>query len=253
MTATLYTGTVYHARHRPFFHEFTYKVFTLGVDIDDLPTLSATHTLFGYNRFALFGFYDRDHGPRDGRPLRPWIEAAAHAKGLDITGGKILFLGFPRVLGYVFNPLSLFFLYDRTGALKAIMHQVKNTFGEQHCYLLPVDPEKAGNTITQDCGKIFHVSPFLPMDCQYHFRVVAPSDHFFVAIHQTVPEGKILTATWDGANPTPLSDRALWALFWRIPVMTVKIIGAIHWQALKLWLKGARFHKSPPPPADMVT
>ncbi len=243
---SLYIGKVFHKRHIPFEHAFTYRVFTLLLDIDNFPKLK----IFSFNRFNIFSLYERDHGPRDGSPLRPWIEAAAEAKNIDIKGGKIFMLTFPRVLGYVFNPITLYYCTDKTGALKAILYQVKNTFGEQHGYLLPV--EKNGE-IKQETKKNFHVSPFIHMDCTYKFRLKEPDETLDFAIHQfTGDNEKIMTATWDGAR-RDLTSAALLKTLFTHPMLTLKIIVGIHWEAFLLWRKGAKYIPKPPPPKTPIS
>lgn len=242
----LYIGKVFHKRHIPFEHDFTYKVFTLLLDLDDLPKLKT----LSYNRFNIFSLHNKDHGPRDGSALRPWIESAARSKNIDIEGGKIFMLTFPRILGYVFNPLTVYFCTDKTGTLKAVMHQVKNTFREQHSYLMPV--EQNNEIIKQEHDKVFHVSPFIQMDCEYRFRFKAPEDVLDFAIHQFTPQGKILTATWDGRR-TELTDKALLKTLITHPLLTLKVILGIHWEALRLVLKGAKYISKPQPPANPIS
>lgn len=244
---SLYTGKVFHKRHAPFEHAFTYRVFTLLIDLDDLPDFSKRMKFFSYNKFNLFSLHDKDHGPQDGSPLRPWIEAAAKAKDIDLEGGEIYMLVFPRILGYVFNPLTVYFCYDKDGNLKAALHQVKNTFGEQHGYLLSVETNTT--VYKQECEKVFHVSPFIHMDCEYKFRFLEPEEKLDFAIHQFQPAGKILTATWEGER-TDLTDKNLLKTFITHPLLTLKIIGGIHWEALKLWIKGAKYIRKPEPPAE---
>lgn len=247
----IYIGGVFHKRHIPFEHAFRYRVFTLLLDIDEIPTLSKTLKTFSFNRFNLFSLHERDHGPRDGSPIRPWIEAAAQEKSINIKDGKIMMLTFPRILGYVFNPITLYFCHDKNGALKAILYQVKNTFGGQHGYMLRVAPNET--IIKQECAKNFHVSPFIHMDCTYKFRLTQPAETLDFAIHQFTGENeKILTATWDGVR-APLNDKILIKTLLTHPLLTLKIITAIHWQALKLWLKGAKFIPSPPPPEKDIS
>ena len=242
----LYIGNVFHKRHIPFEHDFTYKVFTLLLDIDELPKLK----VFSHNRFNLFSLFDKDHGPRDGSTLRPWIEEAANNKNIDIQGGKIFMLTFPRILGYAFNPLTVYFCTDKTGTLKAVMHQVKNTFDEQHSYFLPV--EKNQGVIKQEQDKVFHVSPFIHMDCQYRFRFNMPEDTLDFSIHQFTEDGKILTATWDGERAA-LSDKTLLKTVITHPLLTLKVIIGIHWEALRLVLKGAKYISKPQPPANPIS
>jgi len=249
MKNSLYIGKVYHKRHIPFEHAFTYRVFTLLLDIDDLPSLK----FFSHNRFNLFSLFDKDHARLDGTPIRPWIEKAAKEKNIDIEGGKIFMLTFPRIFNYVFNPLTVYFCTNKNGDLTAILHQVKNTFGGQHGYLLPV--ENANKSIKQSAEKIFHVSPFIHMDCEYRFSLQEPDDRLQFAIHQFETTGKnekILTATWDGKREE-LTDKTLLKTLLTHPLLTFKIIAGIHWEALKLVIKGAKYISPAPMPKKDVT
>lgn len=246
----LYFGSVYHARHIPFQHEFKYKVFTFFIEIDSLPRLDQDLPRFSYNKWNIFSFHNKDHGYRDGRSIRQWIEQSGKEKNMDLTETRIMMLGFARQWGYAFNPLTVFFIYDKDENLIAVMHQVKNTFGEQHSYLLPVKDNK--DIISQDHEKVFHVSPFIHMDCHYHFKFKQPGDDFFFAIHQQTPDGKILTATWDGIGKD-LNEGSLKKALFKHPFMTFKVIAAIHWEALKLVLKGAKYIKKPQKPKKDVS
>lgn len=247
----LYIGKIYHGRHQPFEHKFTYKVFGLLADIDELPALSERLKYFSFNRWNMLSIHNKDHARRDGSAIRPWIEEAAREKNIDLAGGKIYMLAFPRLWGFVFNPIALFYCYDRAGNLAAVLHQVKNTFGDQHGYLLPVT-EMKGKMIAQECDKEMYVSPFIQMDCRYKFRFREPDEKLDFAIHQYQPDGKILTATWTG-DFTPLTDNAIKKAVLTHPLMTLKVITAIHWEALRIWLKGAKFLRRPAPPEQDVS
>lgn len=253
--SALYVGEVMHRRLRPFVHAFRYRVYSLLVDLDELPDLDRRLRLFAYNRAGLFAFHDRDHGPRDGTPLRPWVERRLDEAGFDAPSGRIMLLCFPRVLGYVFNPISVYFCHDRQGRLVAILYEVRNTFGQQHGYLLPVEGD-GGGWIRQTQDKQFFVSPFLPMECRYAFRIRPPGERLAVVIRQTTAtadgEADILLATQTGIR-RPLSDRWLLRMALAMPLLTLKILFAIHWQALRLWRKGARLHARPDPPVQPVT
>ena len=246
----IYIGKVFHKRHIPFEHAFTYRVFTVLVDIDELPSLSKRLKTFSFNRFNLFSLYNKDHAKRDGSDIRPWIETAAKEKNIDIEGGKIYMLAFPRIFGYVFNPITLFFCYNRVGELKTVLHQVKNTFGGQHGYLQPV--KDTTGTIKQECEKIFHVSPFIHMDCTYKFRFKEPEELLDFAIHQFTKDEKILTATWDGQRHE-LTDKNLLKTLLTHPLLTLKIIAGIHWEALHIWRKGAKYISPPPLPKSDIS
>jgi DUF1365 family protein len=244
----LYEGQVMHCRLRPVRHRFVYDVFSLLLDLDELGKLHRRLRLFSYNRFNLFSFDDRDHGARDGSPLRPWVEGQLAASGIDLAGGRIFIHCLPRLLGHVFNPLSLYWCYDRNGALRAIAYEVKNTFGGQHTYVLPVPAaQAAGAPVHQRARKNFYVSPFIAMEAEYRFNLREPGEKLSILIRESDAGGDLLLATQTGLRRI-LADRTLVRAFLRFPLVTLKVIGAIHWQALKLWLKGVRLYGRPPAP-----
>lgn len=252
-SSALYLSRVMHKRLRPFVHRFDYRVFSLWLDLDEIAPLCRRLRLLAHNRFGLFAFYDRDHGARDGSALRPWVDGVLARHGIDLAGGTVHLLCFPRVLGYVFNPLSLYFCRNAEGRLAAVIYEVCNTFGEAHCYLLPVDPgHRDGSPVAQACDKQFYVSPFLPMGARYRFRLGVPGERLSILIRQAIPEGEVLLATMTGRR-VGLDDRALAKAFLTHPLLTWKVIGAIHWQALRLWGKGARVQRRPPPPQEAVS
>lgn len=256
--ASLYWCRVMHERLLPFRHRFDYRVFSLLLDIDRLPALAATSRLFSYNRFGLFSFHDRDHGPRDGTALRPWIEAQLARQNLSEAAARIQVFCFPRLLGYVFNPLSVFFCYDAADRLRAVLYEVKNTFGDQHGYLIEVPPSSNTGrhnapTVAQRVEKRFHVSPFLPLSGEYHFRLLPPGETIGITIRQLSASGALqLLATQTGRREA-FSDHSLLKAFIRHPLMTVKVIAGIHWEALQLWRKGAAFFGWTAPPRDPVS
>lgn len=252
-TSALYFGQVMHKRLRPFGHRFVYRIFQLCLDLDELPQLDRRLRLFSHNRFNLFSFHNRDHGARDGSALRPWIEAQLAQAGIDLEGGPVRLLCFPRILGYVFNPLTLWFCHHRDGSLRAVLYEVRNTFGDKHGYLIPVaNPPAPGEPLLQGCDKALHVSPFIPMQAHYRFRLTVPNDRLSLVIRESVSEGELLVAA-QSARRAELTDARLLRAFFTHPLLTLKVIGAIHWQALRLWLKGASFHRRPQPPADAVS
>ena len=165
--------------------------------------------------------------------------------------GAIRLLTLPRICGFVFNPLSVIFVHRPDGGLRAILWEVSNTFGGRHCYLVPV-ADANGSAIRQRCKKILHVSPFLDMDLTYDFRVTPPEDRTMVSIVCADAAGTLLVAAMHGER-RELSDRALLLAFARVPFMTLKVIGAIHWEALRLWLKGVGLRSNPPSPQWPVT
>ncbi len=251
--SALYRGTVVHRRLKPRAHHMTYRVFSLLLDLDALPVLSRRLRWFGYNRWAPLAFHDRDHGPGDGRPLRPWIEAELAAAGLDLEGGPVRVLCYPRLWGYVFNPLTVYFCHDAAGRLRAVMHEVNNTMKERHCYLIPVpEAEADARLVRQSCDKRMYVSPFIAMETTYNFTIRPPGEKVAVAIEQTDAEGPVLRAAFSGRREA-LTDRALAAAVARHPLMTMKVIVGIHWEALRLWLKGVRLARRVPAPTNLVT
>jgi DUF1365 family protein len=253
MTSCLYVGEVMHRRLLPFGHRFVYRVFSLLLDLDELPMLDRRLRLFAYNRAGLFSFHNSDHGPRDGSALRPWVERLVAAHGIEEPCGRIRVLCFPRLFGHVFNPLTVYFCESRAGRLIAMLYEVKNTFGEQHAYLLPVsDDHTPGALIRQRTPKAFHVSPFIPMACVYDFRLREPDDHLALAIRQGTVDGRLLIATQTGRR-RELNDGTLARLFLTHPLLTLKVVAAIHWEALRLWLKGAPFFAKPTVPDRAVT
>lgn len=252
-SSCLYVGEVMHRRLRPVGHRFVYRVVSMLVDVDALPELDRRLWLFAHNRFGLFALRDRDHGPRDGSPLRPWVEAACARFGVELGGGRIFLHCFPRVLGLGFDPLSTYWCYGADGALRVILYEVKNTFGDQHVYLVPIDaPPAQGGPMRHARDKIFHVSPFIGMEARYAFRIHEPGERLSIAINETGPQGGILVATHRGERRT-LDDRGLLRAFLAFPFLPLKILGGIHWEALKLWRKGVQFHSRPEPPSAGVS
>ena len=238
--AALYVGDVMHARLKPVGHRFSYRVMSLLIDLDRLGVADRQTPLFGVNRRALYSFHEADHGERDGSSLRHYAQRRAAEHGIDLSGGRVLLLCYPRLLGYAFNPLSVYFCYRASGELALLIYEVRNTFGDVHPYVLPVesgDVSPAG--IRQQQDKLFYVSPFIEMAMRYHFRVVPPRDQVKLRILETDIEGPLLSATFNG-HRHPLTTRELLRSFFALPAVTVKIIAAIHWEALRLWLKGVR-------------
>jgi len=238
--AALYVGNVMHARLKPMGHRFSYRVMSLLIDLDRLAEADRQSRLFGVNRAALYSFHEADHGQRDGSSLRAYAQARATECGIDLAGGRVLLLCYPRLLGYTFNPLSVYFCYRADGELALLIYEVRNTFGEIHPYALPVtsaDISDAG--VRQQQDKLFYVSPFIEMAMRYHFRVRPPHERVQLRILETDREGPLLSATFNGGHRA-LKTRELLRAFFALPLVTVKIMAAIHWEALRLWLKGAR-------------
>ena len=246
----LYVGSVFHRRLRPKRHELRYGVFYMLLDLDELEALDRNLTGFGHNRFAPVSFHDRDHGAGDGRPLRQWIEGQLQRAGLSAEGGRIELLTLPRILGFTFNPLSIWFCRDKSDRLIAVLYEVNNTFGDRHSYLIPVHGDE--EHLEQRCDKAFYVSPFIDVAGDYHFRLIPPGARFSLTIRESDGDGVLLTASFAGKAEV-LSARRLALMLLRFPLLTLKVIAGIHWEALKLLAKGMRFKARPAAPASPVT
>ena len=238
--AALYVGDVMHARLKPMGHRFSYRVMSLLIDLDRLAVADRLSPLFGVNRAALYSFHEADHGQRDGSSLRAYAQRCAAERGIDLTGGRVLLLCYPRLLGFTFNPLSVYFCYRANGELALLIYEVRNTLGDSHPYVLPVlsgEISDAGVRQLQD--KLFYVSPFIEMAMRYHFRVLPPGERVQLRILEADREGPLLAATFNGSRRA-LNTKELLRAFLGLPLVTLKIVAAIHWEALRLWLKGAR-------------
>jgi DUF1365 family protein len=236
MNSALYAGTVAHTRLRPKRHRLSYRVFSLLLDLDEVGALSRRLKLFGHNRAAVFSLHDKDHGNGDGR-LRQWALAQVAAAGIRLQVPKITMLCYPRIFGYVFNPLTVYFCRD-DDELRAILYEVHNTFGEKRTYVIRVTGD--ASVVEQSCAKELYVSPFMPMACTYHFHIEPPGEKVLVSIAETDPDGLLLRASF-AAGRQELTDAALRRALFAYPLMTLKVMGAIHWEALKLWLKGVKY------------
>jgi DUF1365 family protein len=250
LSSCLYTGTVMHRRFKPRAHRLNYRVFWTLLDLDELPRLSARLRFFSAEGFNLFGFRNADHGDGSSRPLRQQVEADLAAAGLSLDGGAIRLLCMPRILGFVFNPISVYYCYDRSGVLKALLYQVHNTFGQRHSYLIPVEGE-AGKPLEQRCLKAFYVSPFMDMDIAYLFRVQPPDKRVALTIEGSDAQGPVLIASLAGERRA-LTDGTLLRAFLSFPLMTLKVVAGIHWEALLLWIKGMRLRPRPPAPSPIT-
>ena len=239
-SSSIYNGHVIHKRFWPKKHFFKYKVFSLLIDLSELYQLEKKLTLFSYNKFNVLSFYDIDHGPRDGSSLIDWVKENMTKNNINTDGITIKLLCYPRIWGYVFNPLSVFFVYDKNSNLVSILYEVKNTFNEQHTYIFKL--QKSEKLIEHSCRKKFHVSPFIEMNCTYYFKITKPGEKISVYIDQYDNENKLLVALQEGIKVT-LNNKNLIKVFFSHPAMSFKIILAIHFEAFKLWVKGIRFVK----------
>jgi uncharacterized protein len=252
MTAPrIFFGRVMHARLRPRRNAFVYRVFFLQLPLSALD--AARGPLFSVNRWNLFSFRFADHGARDGSAPGPWIRALLDREGLRKADGEVVLQTFPRVLGYVFNPVSFWLCHDRGGRLRAVLCEVANTFGERHNYLLAHPDERPivhGDRLA--ARKVFHVSPFFKVDGSYQFEFRSEAGASHIAIDYTDAEGRVLLTSVSGAAAR-LSTRNLLRAFFGYPWMTAGVIARIHWQALKLWLKGVQYVPKPAPPRQEIT
>jgi DUF1365 family protein len=244
-TSGLYIGRVRHARQRPRRHALAYGVFMLLIDLDETVELARRLRWFSVNRFNLVSFHPQDHGDGSITPLRTQIEGHLDRAELSIAGGKISLLCLPRVLGYVFNPLSLYFCYRPDGGLHVIVYEVSSTFGERHSYVIPAGDGQL--PIRQNAAKRLHVSPFMDMALTYAFKIDPPSEHVRVAIDVIDAEGLLLAAGFVGRR-REFTDHNLLAAWVRHPLLTLKVIAAIHWEALKIFSKGIRLRAGPRTP-----
>lgn len=243
----LHTGAVSHTRHVAPRRRFAYRFWMLSADLDTMP---ATR-LFRRNAAGLVSLHDADHGPRDGSALRPWVEAELARAGLADAAARIRLLTIPRVLGYGFNPISFYFCHRRDGSLGGVIHEVRNTFGGLVAYCLPVEGER----IRQDCTKRLHVSPFFDMQGDYRFAFRPPSfepgEEWSIGITHAGPDGRRMTAAMR-LVAQPYTEAAMARLALSHALLPARVLGAIHWQAVQLWLRGAQFHPMPAPLADAI-
>jgi uncharacterized protein len=252
LASGIYECRVTHRRFFPVSHRFTYGVWYLLADLDELPALDRTMPGFGYERPAPVSFYASDHGPRDGSDLRRWIEGRLAQAGIVLDGGAVRLLCFPRVFGYTFNPISVWFCHGPDGGLRAILYEVTNTFGDWHHYLVPVTDPTDGAVIRSGFDKELFVSPFIDMAAAYDFRTRIPDDRIAVLVRQLVPGGQVLVATLTGRRRPP-SGRTLARVLARYPWVTAKVTLGIHLEAMRLHRKGAPYRRRGAPPAVDMT
>ena len=238
MNSCIYNGEVNHTRFKPVKHFLNYKTFSLLIDLDEIEQLDKSISIFSHNKFNIFSFYNKDHGDRDGNCLKKWVISNLEKYKIEGNISKIKILCYPRIFGYVFNPLSIFYCYEND-KLKSIFYEVKNTFNEQHTYIFKI---KDGEEIKQKCKKKFYVSPFMDMETFYNFKLIDPNQRLSVMIKQTDAEGTVLTATQTGYKKE-FNFKQLLINFFKYPLMTLKIISSIHFEALLLWKKGAIYRK----------
>ena len=237
-SSCIYSGFVTHRRFKPKRHFFSYKTFSLLIDLGEIMNLEKKIKIFSYNKFNILSFYNTDHGPRDGSSLVKWVKKILTESKIDTGSGTIKLLCFPRFFGYVFNPLSIFYCYDENSQLKAVLYEVKNTFNEQHIYVFPAS--QSSNLILHRCDKKFYVSPFIEMKTFYNFRLLKPGNKMSIFIKQADSEGTLLIACQAGKR-LEMNNKNLFVQFLKHPLMSFKIILAIHFEAFRLWIKGIKY------------
>jgi DUF1365 family protein len=253
-SAILYAGVVTHRRLYPNEYRFAYRVFSVLLDIDRLDEADRASPIFSRNRFNLLSFYDRDHVGEGFGSLREWANHVLRGEGIDGDDLRIRLLCFPRVLGRVFNPLSLWYCETRGGRPRAVICEVRNTFGERHWYLLKADSEGGPGQwpVRASHDKDFHVSPFIGMAARYHFYFPQPGEKLQVLIRET-EQGRLLLVASQNAKRQAFTTANLARQLMRVPLQTLKVLGAIHWHALKIWMRGTPFHPKPQAPTEEVS
>tara|TARA_B110000438_G_scaffold294355_1_gene335641 strand:+ start:1429 stop:2199 length:771 start_codon:yes stop_codon:yes gene_type:complete len=239
-TSCIYTGDVTHERFKPKRHFFSYKTFSLLIDLNEIKDIEKNIKFFSYNKFNVLSFYNIDHGNRDGGSLSKWVKNTLKKSRIRINIRTIKLLCYPRFFGYVFNPLSIFYCYDKNSKLKAVLYEVKNTFNEQHTYIFRCS--NSSNLILHKCNKKFYVSPFIEMKTFYNFRLLKPGKKVSVLIKQSDEKGLLLIARQIGKK-LDLTSKNLFYEFLKHPLMSAKVILAIHFEAFRLWSKGIKYVK----------
>lgn len=250
--ARLLFGDVMHRRLFPVQYRFNYRVFSILVDIERVGEAAHACRWFSHNRFNLFSFYDADHGPRDGTPLKDWLLERMRGLGHQFDIERVELQCFPRVLGHVFNPMSVWTCFNPAGEPVAVLCEVNNTFGEMHGYLLHENGAALPWPIRQNHVKEFHVSPFVSMNADYHFRFSRHAERHSIVIREYQDEKLMLVAVQNGSERA-LSDANLLRAAVVYPFLTLKVVIMIHWHALKIWLRGGVYHPKPAPPIEEIT
>jgi DUF1365 family protein len=236
----LLAGVVRHRRTQPFTYQLQHDVFYFALDLAELDEVAARSRLVGRNRRAIVGFRDGDHLPVPSTNLDEDLRAHLRAEGHDPAGWRIMLITNLRILGYVFNPASFYLCRDERGVLRVVIVEVHNTFGERHLYTLV--PNARPDAFTASMPKAFFVSPFISLDGRYAVHVRDDEDgvRISIALRQ---DGEVRLSTSLVLRRRALTDRAILRLLVRHPLMTQRTMGLIHWHALRLWLRGARFYR----------
>ncbi|HVY89845.1 MAG TPA: DUF1365 domain-containing protein, partial [Hyphomonadaceae bacterium] len=252
--ARLWFGRTAHVREQPFRRGFSHAIAMLEIDVDRLEEASRISPLFGVNRAAVIAFDEKDHGDRNTSvSLRAWAEARLAEAGVSLEGGAIRLVTFPRVLGYGFAPISLWFGHGPDGKFRGVIYEVHNTFGETHSYVSAFYP--ADVRVRSD--KEFFVSPFFDVSGQYRFTLRPPTggdveDRMELIVENLGPSGRQHTASLK-LRAAALTTPTILNWLVRMPISGIGVMAAIYWQALRLWLKGARYHVKPEQRARRTT
>jgi DUF1365 family protein len=233
--AGIFEGTLRHRRFAPVEHAFVYRTFMALLDVDRLPELMRASRLTGYNTWNWASFQDRDHLGDPSQPLRQRLAADGRRAGVDLPDGRIFLLTHLRYFGYCFNPVSFFYLFDRSGSLQLVVAEVNNTFGGSHTYWL--QPQSDSPTFRSAAAKSLYVSPFLPVDLDYRFAFTAPADRLVAHMNVLKGPSTVIDATLT-LERRPWTAAEIRRQLLRQPAMTMKVTAAIHWQAARLWWKG---------------
>ena len=262
LTPAVCIGDVMHARTRPIRNVFHYPIFYLRLPLSQLSTLDVAG--LAINRCGICQILNRDHGPRDGSNLMRWVHSLLDAHGMSgvTAGGEIMLQTMPRVFGYLFNPVSFYFCHDGVGRLRAVICEVSNTFGERHNYLVRhADNRPIESHDVLKAQKVFHVSPFFPLNGAYEFRFGGTPQSPIAMINYMATDtndaqsghGHYGLRTWVRGNTVALDAAALRSALIRFPLLTFGVITRIHWQALRLWIKKVTFFSKPVVPLKETT
>jgi len=250
IVSALYMGTVVHKRLRPHKHALKYSVFSCLFDCSDLARLDKQLKLFSYNRFNLFSLYDSDHA--DAQGLQGYLQSIKRQSGFEDSISRFMMLCYPRILGYVFNPLTVYFGLDTHDRVRLIIYEVRNTFGERMSYVLPAQPDSHG-LVTQECEKRLYVSPFNAVEGRYRFHTTSlASEQLTVGVALKTQDGPLLKTHFRGTRRA-LTDRTLLRALGTTGWMTVKVMAGIHYEALRLWFKGMKLVRHPRSPSTLIS
>jgi uncharacterized protein len=250
ISTSLYRGRVRHTRVKPRVITLKHKCFWLALDIDCLSAIASRLYILSRNTANILSFHDRDHGDGGDKPLREQVEALLATAGLSKKPASIILFCMPRVLGYGFNPISMYLCHNDEGIVYAVVYQVHNTFGQRHSYVVPV--EECNGRSVQSANKSFYVSPFMDMDLQYTFKLEVSETKLLLSISAADSEGPVIFTSL-AANRAELSNRALLTTWLAHPLLTFKVISAIHFHAVRIWIKGIKLRLRPPPPEQPAT